>query len=401
MAVFEYRGINTKGKSVKGLINATGKIQAHELLKSQGIFVTEIAESKPAVKKKIRLFSSLKKLDRVSAITRQLAYLIEASLPIINALDTVIEQTTDTELRHVLVDIRERIKGGEGVSKAFSATPKYFDSVYTTTLRAGELSGRLDLVFRALSTSLENAKQLRNRLRASLSYPVLILTVSFIVTIFLVTYVVPTYSQIFTEFGQSLPLPTRILLAFSGFFKTWLPGLMGFLALVGYIIWRFYKSTSGKNKLDNLILRIPIVGNLIKERFIIRFCGTLALMVESGVPLLESIKTTIALFKNHNFINTIKDASEKITKGHSLSSALSGNPYLPPSVLGIIRAGETGDRVADSLFKIAETFGNDFEERIRVLTSLIEPIVIILIGIIVGFIVLSIMLPIFQMNQLF
>lgn len=401
MAVFEYRGFNTKGKSVKGLINASGKVQAHELLKSRGIFVTEITESKPFERKKLRPFSSLKILDRIAAITRQLAYMLEASLPIINALDTVIEQTPEHELRHILINIRERIKEGEGVSKSFSSAPKYFNNVYLATLRAGELSGRLDLVFRALSTSLEKAKQLRNQLRSSLSYPVLILAVSFIVTIFLVTFVVPTYSQIFMEFGQALPLPTRILLALSGFFKTWFFVLLGILAIGVYIIYRYYKSESGKNKLDDLILRIPIVDNLIKQRFIIRFCETLGLMVESGVPLLDSIKTTESLFKNHNFVNIIKDASDKITKGHSLSSALSDHPYLPPSVLGIIRAGESGDRVAESLFKIAEIFGNEFEEKIRTLTSLIEPVVIIIIGIIVGFIVLSIMLPIFQMNQLF
>jgi general secretion pathway protein F len=401
MAIYEYRGINSRGKNLKGLLDASSVENAREKLKGQGIFLQSIKEATKS-KRKINLsFSFTGKRNIVTQITRQLSFLLSASLPVDSAIEGVIDQTEDSEIKKMMIGIKEKIKEGKSVSQAFSDHPEYFNKMYISTLHAGEVSGKLDVVFDRLSSMYEKNQVLKSKLRASLTYPSLMLVFAFLIIVFLVSFLIPTFSKMFVEFGQVLPLPTRILIGISNFVtKAWW-AIIIFLALLAFIFNRVYKNEKGKKYFDLLVLRLPVIKNLVLGTFTVRFSYTMSLMLYNGVGIIESLENTLGIFRNVVFKDLLNNSIEMVRKGEKLSRALASGIVFNSSILGMIHAGEAGDRVPDVLEKIGNNAEVELEEKIKTLTSLIEPLVIMIIGIFVGFVVLAIMLPIFQVNQIF
>jgi general secretion pathway protein F len=401
MAIYEYRGINSRGKNLKGLLDASSVENAREKLKGQGIFLQSIQEATKS-KRKINLsFSFTGKRNIVTQITRQLSFLLSASLPVDSAIEGVIDQTEDSEIKKMMIGIKEKIKEGKSVSQAFSDHPEYFNKMYISTLHAGEVSGKLDVVFDRLSSMYEKNQVLKSKLRASLTYPSLMLVFAFLIIVFLVSFLIPTFSKMFVEFGQVLPLPTRILIGISNFVtKAWW-AIIIFLALLAFIFNRVYKNEKGKKYFDLLVLRLPVIKNLVLGTFTVRFSYTMSLMLYNGVGIIESLENTLGIFRNVVFKDLLNNSIEMVRKGEKLSRALASGIVFNSSILGMIHAGEAGDRVPDVLEKIGNNAEVELEEKIKTLTSLIEPLVIMIIGIFVGFVVLAIMLPIFQVNQIF
>lgn len=401
MAIYEYRGITRKGKNTRGIIDASSTGAAREKLKSHGIYLQEISEVKK-LKAKIRFHSSLfKKRTGVTGITRQLAFLLGASLPVDSALEGVIDQAEDNDVKKMMISIKENIKEGKSVSHAFADHPDYFNRMYVSTLHAGEVSGKLDQVFERLSTMYEKNRILMGKLRSSLTYPVLMLCFAFLIIVFLVSFIIPTFTKLFTEFGQVLPLPTRILMGVSKIVSSAWWAILLFIGLIIYIFYRIYMSKKGKHYFDSLVLKLPVVKSLVFGTFTIRFSYTMSLLLANGVGIIESLENTEGIFRNSIFKSMINDAISRVKKGEKLSRALSSGTVFNASLLGMIHAGEAGDRVADVLDKIGYHAEIELEEKIKTLTSLIEPVIIMIIGIFVGFVVLAIMLPIFQINQIF
>jgi len=401
MAIYEYRGVTKRGKNTKGIIDASSVPSARERLKTQGIYLQEIQEVKKSHRKLGLTTTLFKKRATTAGITRQLAFLIGAALPVDNALEGVIDQTEDDHVKKMLISIKEKIKEGKGVSQAFSDYPDYFNQIYVSTLHAGEISGRLDQVFERLSTMYEKNRVLMGKLRTSLTYPVLMLFLALLIVIFLVSFLIPTFSKLFIEFGQVLPLPTRILIGVSNIVTSAWWAIILFLGAVFYIFYHIYKGEKGKRYFDSLVLRLPVVKTLVLETFIIRFSYTMSLLLSNGVGIIESLENTERLFRNGVFKNLIRNAIERVKKGEKLSRALASGMVFTSSLLGMIHAGEAGDRVPEVLDKIGSNAELEVEEKIKTLTSLIEPVVIMIIGFFVGFVVLAIMLPIFQINQIF
>jgi general secretion pathway protein F len=401
MAIYEYRGINSRGKNLKGLLDASSVENAREKLKGQGIFLQSIQEATKS-KRKINLsFSFTGKRNIVTQITRQLSFLLSASLPVDSAIEGVIDQTEDSEIKKMMIGIKEKIKEGKSVSQAFSDHPEYFNKMYISTLHAGEVSGKLDVVFDRLSSMYEKNQVLKSKLRASLTYPSLMLVFAFLIIVFLVSFLIPTFSKMFVEFGQVLPLPTRILIGISNIVtKAWW-AIIIFLALLAFIFNRVYKNEKGKKYFDLLVLRLPVIKNLVLGTFTVRFSYTMSLMLYNGVGIIESLENTLGIFRNVVFKDLLNNSIEMVRKGEKLSRALASGIVFNSSILGMIHAGEAGDRVPDVLEKIGNNAEVELEEKIKTLTSLIEPLVIMIIGIFVGFVVLAIMLPIFQVNQIF
>jgi general secretion pathway protein F len=406
MAVYDYRALSTRGKPVSGIIDASGIESARTKLKAKGLYIQEISEiGKSRRGKRVRLSLSGKRAV-TGRITRQLAFLTGAQVPVVSAIDSVTEQLEDESIRRVMVDIAEKIREGQSVSRAFSAHSSYFNTLYIQTLHAGEISGNLDTAFERLADSYEKAHALMASLQSALTYPVLMLFFAVGVIIFLVSFIVPTFSALFEEFGQVLPLPTRVLIAFSDFFTAawWI--ILIVLGGAALLTRRFYRSDRGKDRLDRLLFRIPILRGLLVDTFRIRFARTMGMLLGSGIGIIESMESTAGVFTNVVFVEAVGSAAERVRKGERLSSALSreidprGKPLFDPSLVGMIHAGEAGDRVPGVLDRMASGIEVDLTQRIGVLTSLAEPVLILVLGSIVAFVVLSIMLPIFSFNQL-
>jgi type II secretory pathway component PulF len=270
-----------------------------------------------------------------------------------------------------------------------------------STVHAGEVSGKLDVVFERLSAMYEKNRILLGKLRSSLTYPLLMLFLAFVVVVFLVSFIVPTFARLFVEFEQALPLPTRMLMAFSGFITKGWWAIFIVLGLEVYVIYRVYRSEKGKVSIDAFVLKLPLARTIVLENFRIRFCSTMALLLSNGVGIIESLQNTEGIFRNSVFTSLIRGAIDRVKKGDRLSRSLASGQVFTSSLLGMIHAGEAGDRVPEVLDRIARNGEIELEERLKTLTSLLEPVIIMVIGIFVGFVVLSIMLPIFQINQMF
>ncbi|UCB45003.1 MAG: type II secretion system F family protein [Spirochaetota bacterium] len=402
MSVYEYRGLSVSGKATKGIVDAPDTEAARKKLKLKGIYLETIREMHgPARKRSGLSISFTSKRKETTLITRQLAFLLSAGVPVVNALEGVIGQLDDGTTKSMMINIRDKVKEGKSVSKAFSEYPDYFNQMYVSTLHAGEVSGQLEGVFDRLSGMYEKNQQFISRIRSSLTYPSLMLLFGIIIIVFLISFIVPTFSQLFSDFGQVLPLPTRILIGISNFVSSawWIVLIV--LCVLFLISRRMYMQGRWKHQFDSLVLKLPGVKKLLLDTFHIRFSYTMGLMLANGVGIIDALTQTEESFKNTIFRKTISNTIEMVKKGETLSRALASGKLFSSSILGMIHAGEVGDRVPDVLERIGSNMESQLEEKLRVLTSLIEPIVIVILGIFIGFAVLAIILPIFQINQFF
>jgi len=401
MAVYEYRGLDRSGRHVKGVIDATNADSAKKKLKSKDVYPETIRELVRGGRRTFLSFSFTRKRTVTVAITRQLSFLLSAGMPVTNALDGVIDQLEETSTKSMMIEIKDKVKEGKSVSQAFSKYPDYFNQMYVSTLHAGEVSGKLEAVFERLARMYEQNQAFIGKIKGSLTYPSLMLLFGVLIIVFLVSFIVPTFSRLFSEFGQTLPVPTRILIGVSDVITTAWWAFLLFLGAVFFGVRRMYRTGVWKQRLDGLVLKLPLANKLLLETFRIRFSYTMSLMLGNGVPIIDSLRQTGGIYKNIVFTQHITNATERVKKGESLSRALSGGRLFTPSLLGMIHAGEAGDRVPEVLERIGEGLETQLGERLKTLTSLLEPIVIIIVGFFIGFAVLSIMLPIFQINQFF
>jgi general secretion pathway protein F len=398
MAIYDYRGLNAHGKNVRGIVDASSEGAAREKLKGRGLYLQEISE---VSKKKSFSLTLPKRRTVTSLITRQLSFLLGAQLPIINALDAVIDQTEDSEVKKMMIDIREKIKEGQSVSLAFAAYPRYFNQMYVNTLHAGELSGKLDQVLTRLSEMYEKSGALIARLRATLTYPIFMFFFALIIIVFLVSFIVPTFARLFADFGQVLPLPTRVLIGTTEFVSRGWWAIAIFIAILFLSFRKIYRGERGRQYFDRLVLRLPLAGKLIQDTFKIRFSYTMSLMLANGIGILEALESVRGIFRNRVFTESLSHAMEMVRKGERLSRALAQSPVFNTPLLGMIQAGEMGDRVPEVLDSIGRNLEVDLTGKVDTLTALAEPLLIVFVGVAIGFAILSIMLPIFQINQLF
>ena len=386
MSVYEYRGLSVSGKATRGIVDAPDTEAARKKLKLKGIYLETIREMHGSARKRSGLsISFTSKRKETTLITRQLAFLLSAGVPVVNALEGVIGQLDDGTTKSMMINIRDKVKEGKSVSKAFSEYPDYFNQMYVSTLHAGEVSGKLEGVFDRLSGMYEKNQQFISRIRSSLTYPSLMLLFGIIIIVFLISFIVPTFSQLFSDFGQVLPLPTRILIGISNFVSSawWIVLIV--LCVLFLISRRMYMQGRWKQQFDSLVLKLPGFKKLLLDTFHIRFSYTMGLMLANGVGIIDALTQTEESFKNSIFRKTISNTIEMVKKGETLSKALASGKLFSSSILGMIHAGEVGDKVPDVLERIGSNMESQLEEKLRVLTSLIEPIVIVILGIFIGF----------------
>ena len=406
MPVYEYNALDQKGKSVSGIMDAESASVARQKLRSAQIFPVSIKEvdkasasSTEPFLKSIRLFDRVRTAD-IAMMTRQLATLLDAGFPLVTAMDTLIAQIGSRTFKKVLTQIKTSVVEGSSFADALSAYPGIFSQLYINMVHAGETSGTLEIVLDRLADISEKQQALTSRIRAIMTYPIIMAILGTAVLLFLLTVIVPNITSIFSDMNRVLPAPTRLLIATSDFLKSYWWAILIFI-IAAYVSLRMIKKTTqGRLWYDKLMLRIPLFGTLKTKLAVARFSRTLASLLENGVALLTALGIVKNIVGNKLIANAIEKAGEDVGKGEGLSKSLSEHSSFPFLTIQMIQVGEQSGELEAMLNKIADVYENDSQNTILSMTSVLEPAMIVFMAITIGMIVISIMLPIIEMNQL-
>lgn len=407
MPIYEYSALNLKGKTVTDIIDSESIAAARQKLRSANIYPTSIREvyetetrKKDALPVFTKLFSPKVKQAEIAMMTRQLATLISAGFPLVSAIYTLIPQTDSKIFKRILSQIKDGIEEGSSFADALSHYPAAFSDMYVNMVRSGESSGTLELVLERLADITEKHQALNNRIRSALTYPVLMFFLGVMVLYFLLAYVVPRITSIFSDMGQALPAPTRFLISVSELFKSgWWVILIGIVVTISAFS-RMKRTEKGKYWYDKTKLTLYGVGALTTKLAVARFARTLATLLENGVTLLKALDIVKNIVGNQLIADSIEKAATEVEKGGSLGKSLETSKLFPHISIQMIQVGEQSGELETLLHKIADIYENEVETTVVGLSSLLEPVIILFMGVVVLFIVLSILLPIFEMNQL-
>jgi general secretion pathway protein F len=404
MPVFEYTALNRKGKKVSGIINAESSVSARLKLRSSEIFPTAISEvhdvpSNEKIKEAREFLTRVKPVE-ITMMTRQLATLTGAGFPLVTALNALISQTTNNVFKKKLSRVKESIVEGNTFAAALSLYPEHFSPLYINMTQAGESSGTLEIVLDRLADIMEKQQALKNRVQTALAYPVFMLVIGTIVLFVLLAYIVPGITTIFEDMNQTLPAPTRFLISLSSFAKSYWWAIVTFFGMV-FLSFRWtWKNPRGKKVIDKILISLPVAGVLVRKLGIARFSRTLGTLLENGVSMLVALGIVKNIAGNEVIATAVESTIEDVGKGQGVGAALSTSSVFPNLSIQMIQVGEQSGALEMMLYKIADVYENEAESDIMRMTVLLEPIMILVMGLVVLFIVLSICLPIFEMNQL-
>jgi len=418
MPVYEYKGLTAEGRDASGIIDADSPKTARVKLRQSGIYPTDVVEGAGEASygfstaeregrsgrtgswwSRIQV-SERAGLMEVALMTRHLATLTAARLPLMEALSALIDQLEKGELKRIVAGVRERVKEGSSLASALSQYPAAFSEIYINMVKAGEASGTLDGMLLRLADYLEYQVKLRNQLVATLTYPIFMVVIGGLILFGLVTFVVPKITLIFEEVHQVLPLPTLILITISHFLNRywWTIPAAAVLGLFGF--QQYLKTPSGRVRYDRFLLRVPIMGRVILMISISRFTRTLSTLLTGGVPLLQALDVVRNVVQNSVLAEAIDRARQNIGEGQSLADPLRKSGMFPPLVTHMIAVGEKSGDLEPMLAKVSEAYDNEVEAIISTLTALLTPVMILVMGAIIGFIVMAILLPIFELSQI-
>lgn len=401
MAVYEYKGVSAEGKDLKGAIDAETIKSARAKLKRLGIFPTEIIEERhKRLGKEIdffRLFERVR-LQDIAILTRQVATLTNAGIPIVDALNAIAEQEEKVELKGIISGIREKVREGSSFAEALKGYPKHFSGLYVNMIMAGEASGALDAVLMRLADFLDNQIKMRNRIRAILAYPLLMTVVGIGVLSFIFIYVLPKVTRVFEDMRQTLPLLTRVLISLSNLMRGYWWLMILLIAGAVFYIRRRLRTPEGRMRFDGLIIRLPVFGKFFRMIAVSRFTRTLGTLLKNGVPAILSFDIVKNVVNNMVIAKAIEDARESIREGESIAEPLKRSGLFPSVVTHMIAVGEKSGELEEMLLKVSDAYDNEVETSIMRMTSLLEPAIIIVMGLIVAIIVIAILLPIMEMS---
>ncbi|MDP8248953.1 MAG: type II secretion system inner membrane protein GspF [Candidatus Tritonobacter lacicola] len=403
MAVFEYKALTEAGKTVTGIIDADSDREARSKLRKKSVYATDLKVSEEGISLKSDLTLS-KLLQRFSlkdlaVTTRQLSTLIKAGIPVIQALTAIIDQLEASPLRKIIIQVKETVNSGGTLADALAEHPKAFSELYVNMVRAGESAGALELILGRLADYNEKSLALRNKVRAALVYPIAMSVIGTLVVVFLMVKIVPNMVNIFIDIEQSLPAPTRALIAISNFLQSYWWVLLLVFMLLYFLKKRIGATAKGKYFFDKVKLNLPLLGQTARKMAVSRFTRTLSILTASGIPILRALDIVRNVVNNAVLADAIEKSREAVRHGDSIAEPLRRSKVFPPIVIHMIAIGEASGKLEEMLTSVAESYDSEVDATVSGLTALIEPIMIIVMGAIVMFIVLSIMLPIFQMNM--
>jgi len=404
MPVFAYRGLASNGRSVAGVVDADSVRTARGKLRDRGIFPTDLAEEEAAVKR--RLSDYLPSFGRrippseLSLLTRQLSSLLGAGVQLVDALAALADQSARPLTKRLLSQIRERVREGTSLGDALAGHPETFSDLYIGMVRAGEAAGALETVLNRVADFSESQAEFKAKVTHALTYPIIMVCVGGAIMFFLMGYVVPQVATIFQQNNAALPLPTVILITISNFISGYWMFLL--LLIVGTIAGILYalSTRSGRRFYDTWLLRLPYVGGTVTRVLCARFSRTLATMLQSGVQLLPALASVKHVVTNVLLADAVEESRTSIREGHGMTHPLAQSGLFPPLLIEMIRVGERTGEVESMLERVADTYEREVERSLNQLTTLLEPLMTLAMAGIILFMMLAILLPIFQLNQL-
>ena len=385
------------GREIRSSVEAATEQAAVAALLNRNLLVVSIQEK---IGKKGKTAGGSVALADLVIFTRQLATMIDAGLAMVQSLQALADQTTNKVMRDVIRDVCTRVEGGDSFSEALQKHPKVFSRLYVCMVAAGEKGGLLAEILARLATYLENAARLRKKVKSAMMYPTVVTVVAILITIFLLVKVVPVFGEIFASFGAKLPAPTQFLIDISNLVKKWLVLVLVGGAGIVYGWLYFIKTPPGRQFWDSRRIKLPIFGSIAHKICLARFTRTLASLIRSGVPILEVLQIVSQTVGNVIMEKAIKVASSDIERGESISAALAKHPVFPSMIIRMITAGEQTGKIDNMLERISDFLDEEIETTLAGLTSLIEPILIVFLGVVIGGMVICMFLPIFKMGEI-
>lgn len=409
MPVFEYRGLNEGGKQVVGLKEADSPKSLRGLLRKDGVYLTEVVGELDAARaakgaptpRSIDLGKVVRgriTTEDVAITTRQLATLLGAGVALVEALTALVDQVEKDRLKRVLSDVKQRVNEGSSLADALAQHQKVFGALYVNMIRAGEHSGALDAVLIRLADFTEGQAKLRQKILGTLLYPVIMVAVGGGILVLLMTVVVPKVTKIFESMKATLPWTTRFLIWTSNTLQQWWFVIFPLMAaaITAFVWWT--RSPKGKPVWDRRVLKFPIFGSIIRMVTVARFARTLATLLKSGVPLLAAMDIVKAVMTNTVMADVVEKARDSIREGESIANPLRRSGEFPPLVYHMVAIGERSGQLEDMLLSVANSYESQVDVRVGALTSLLEPILIVMMGAIIAFVAFSILMPILQVN---
>ena len=405
MAVYAYKGIDARGKAVKGIRDADSAKAARAVLRRDGILATDILEQSDAARKASRdidfgrLFRRISPMD-VAIATRQLSVLLRSGVPLVEALSALIEQLDQPELKTAFTDTRNQVNEGSTLADALKAHPKIFPTLYVNMVAAGEASGTLEEVLGRLADFLDDQTRLQSKVRGALAYPIVMAVVVVLILFLMMSVVVPKVTAIFENFNQTLPWYTSLLIWVSNILSNYwwlLAALIG-----GGIYWfrRWQATEEGRKKWDLFVLEIPLFGPLLIMVAVSRFARTLATLLASGVPVLTAMDITRNVLGNTELMRVVEEARASVREGEGIAKPLRQAGRFPPIVTHMIAVGERTGQLEEMLIHVADAYDQQIEVRVGVVTSILEPLLIVVMGAVVGGIAFAILMPLLQLNEM-
>ncbi|MGQ0812498.1 MAG: type II secretion system inner membrane protein GspF [Nitrospiraceae bacterium] len=409
MPVYHYKGFRSDGAAAGGIVDAESIKVARLKLRKGGVYPTDVVEqgqsasgsatgagraSSPSGR------SASFSAQEIALVTRQLGTLLVAGLPLVEALGILVEQFDKKTAQSTLADIREQIRGGKGFSIALEHYPRDFSPTYVHMVRAGEASGALDQIMFRLAEFLEKQLALKSKVTNAVMYPALMLIVGVTVLFFLVTFVVPKITAVFADLHQALPWPTLVLMSLSGFLSAYWLVLVGGVVAAAAGLQRVLKTPTGRMAADGFLLKLPLMGEVARKLAIARLTSTLATMLASGVQLLDALDVAKRVMNNGVLEQAVEGARQNIREGHTIAEPLKRSGEFPSLVTHMIAVGEKSGEMEEMLRRVSQIYDGEVDRVITRLTSLLEPVMILIMGMLVFFIVVAILLPIFEMGQM-
>ena len=414
MPMYAFKGVGNNGKTVTGVRDAESPKALRQVMRKDGVLVTsfELSKGGKAAKEQNAkraglskevdfggLFSGVRKVE-IAAFTRQMSTLLRSGIPLADALGALVEQVTNVRFKAPLSEVRTAVNEGSSLADSLAKHPKLFDELYVSMVRAGEVAGNLDEVLTRLADFQEGSQKLKSKIQGAMIYPLVMVVVGVGIMAVLMIKVIPEITSMFTQQGKTLPLNTRFLIWTSRFFGNnwWLLGLLGIAAFFLFMKWK--ASEGGKPIWHKFVLGMPVVGELVRTVNVGRFARTLGTMLQSGVPMLKALDTAKQIVGNVLIQRAIEDAKKAVTEGESLAQTLKKSGQFPATMIHMVAVGEKAGQLEQMLERVAQTYESEVDVKLTRLTSLLEPLMLVIMGGAVAFIVFSILQPIMDLGQL-
>jgi general secretion pathway protein F len=403
MPVYEYKGVTSSGRNVSGVQDGEGLKAVKSKLKKEGIIVLDIhegASTRAARRETLSFtFGTRVRLSDVANATRQLATLLSSGLPLMDALSVLVEQEENAGLRGALSSVRDRVREGASLADALLENPKAFSPLYVNMVSAGEASGTLDITLDRLADFLDEQVRFRGRLSAALAYPAFMTIIGMAMLFFIFSFVMPRIVGMFEDMKQQLPLVTLVLLGVVRFLSSFWWAILLALGGAAYYLRKYLRTQAGREVFDAKVLTLPVFGTLIRMIAVARFTRTFGTLLQSGVPTLAALDIVKNVIGNSVLANAVQKARENVREGESIADPLRRSGLFPPVVVQMVAVGEKSGELEKMLLKISDSFERTVDTRITGLMALLEPIIILVMGLVIGFIVIAIMLPMLEMSS--